>query len=113
CRRHEFMERQIFGLDLNPNLVRASKMNMVMNNDGSGGLYQANSLDTPMRWSDEVSRAVALGSMDVVFTNPPFGTKIRIDDPQILEQYDLAASWYWKVSDGRFHKRMKRDGTAV
>jgi type I restriction enzyme M protein len=88
-------------------------MNMVMNNDGSGGLYQANSLDTPMRWSDDVTRAVSLGSMDAVFTNPPFGTKIRIDDPQILELYDLAAAWDWSESDARFHKRFKKDGTPV
>jgi type I restriction enzyme M protein len=112
-RRYDFMQRQIFGLDLNPNLVRAAKMNMVMNNDGSGGLYQANSLDTPLRWSAEVSREVSLGSFDAVFTNPPFGTKIRIDDPLILEQYDLAAAWDLSHEDGRFHKRVKRDGTAV
>lgn len=112
-RRHEFMERQVFGLDLNPNLVRAAKMNMVMNNDGSGGLHQANSLDNPLRWSDDASRAVSLSSMDVVFTNPPFGTKIRIDDPQVLEQYELAATWDWSAEEQRFAKRVKRDGSPV
>src|SRR5207253_1783975 len=39
-----FAEKFIVGIDFNPNLVKASKMNMVMNNDGSGGLYQGNSL---------------------------------------------------------------------
>ena len=38
-------ELYIVGMDLNPNLVKASKMNMVMNNDGAGGLFQANSVE--------------------------------------------------------------------
>ena len=29
-------------------LVRAAKMNMVMNNDGAGGLFQASSLENPI-----------------------------------------------------------------
>ena len=40
-RRNEHLSEYVFGLDLNPSLVRAAKMNMVMNNDGSGGLFQA------------------------------------------------------------------------
>ena len=36
----EYADKRIVGIDINPNLVKASKMNMVMNNDGSGGLYQ-------------------------------------------------------------------------
>lgn len=29
-----------FGFDINPDLVKATKMNMVMNNDGSGNILQ-------------------------------------------------------------------------
>lgn len=32
-----------FGFDINPDLVKATKMNMVMNNDGSGNILQTNS----------------------------------------------------------------------
>src|SRR6266487_2923703 len=28
-------------------------------------------------------------SFDVVFTNPPFGSKLPVDDPHILDRYDL------------------------
>jgi type I restriction enzyme M protein len=37
-RRDEYFRQCVLGIDLNPALVRAAKMNMVMNNDGSGGL---------------------------------------------------------------------------
>ena len=65
-------------------------MNMVMNNDGSGGLFQANTLERPVRWSDELRATNLPARVDIVLTNPPFGSKIRVDDPAILEQYELA-----------------------
>ncbi|MDN5587735.1 MAG: N-6 DNA methylase [Brevibacterium sp.] len=99
-RKRFFLENQLVGLDFNPNLVRATKMNMVMNNDGSGGLFQANSLDKPARWTDDLRSRDLFGSVDVILTNPPFGSKIPIDDPAILEQYDLGHQWdYDQESD--------------
>jgi type I restriction enzyme M protein len=99
--RHDYLSNSIFGLDLNPALVRAAKMNMVMNNDGSGNLAQSNSLEHPHRWSPDVAKMVPLGSIDVLVTNPPFGTKIVIDDPRILSQYDVAAAWTDKDENGK------------
>jgi type I restriction enzyme M protein len=89
-RIQEYADKRIIGMDINPNLVRASKMNMVMNNDGSGGLYQANTLERPVRWRDELRTRDLISHVDITLTNPPFGSKIRIDDPAILEQYELA-----------------------
>src|SRR3712207_1777231 len=72
-----FAENLIVGVDLNPNLVKAAKMNMVMNNDGAGGLFQANSLRNPATWEDELRARDLVGSVDLLFTNPPFGSKIN------------------------------------
>jgi type I restriction enzyme M protein len=96
----QYADKRTVGVDINPNLVRASKMNMVMNNDGSGGLFQANTLDRPIRWSDELRAKNLLSRADIILTNPPFGSKIRVDDPAILEQYELARVYdYDKESD--------------
>ena len=92
-KRTEHLASRVFGLDLNPALVRAAKMNMVMNNDGEGGLFQANSLANPHTWSPEAAKKVGLGTIDVLFTNPPFGANIVIDEEPILNQFDLAAMW--------------------
>ena len=86
--------KHIFGIDFKANLVKTAQMNMVMNNDGRGGLYALNSLWKPAHWpSREAQAEIALGSMDVVMTNPPFGTKIKVEGQEILEQYDLAHAW--------------------
>lgn len=90
-RIQRFAQKSIIGMDLNPNLVKASKMNMVMNNDGAGGLFQANSLKQPATWEEELRDRRIVDAVDLLFTNPPFGSKIPIDEPSILEAYDLGA----------------------
>ncbi len=97
-----------FGFDINPDLVKATKMNMVMNNDGSGNILQTNSLLPPHEWTDDFRSNLAealeidktsirnyktIEFFDVIVTNPPFGSKIPIKDKSILEQYELAHIW--------------------
>ena len=92
----------IVGMDLNPNLVKASKMNMVMNNDGAGGLFQANSLRAPPTWDDDLRARDLFGRVDLLFTNPPFGSKIPIDDPAILDTYDLGHVWRYDDTNDKW-----------
>ncbi len=99
-RVQRFAENSLFGIDLNPNLVKASKMNMVMNNDGAGGLFQGNSLKARATWEEELRNCKLMNQVDLLFTNPPFGSKIPIDDPSILESYELGHIWsYDKDTD--------------
>ncbi|MCW5774893.1 MAG: N-6 DNA methylase [Phycisphaeraceae bacterium] len=110
--RAEYLSQRVFGLDLNPALSRAAKMNMVMNNDGAGGLWQANSLANPHTWDRKAAKTIPLGSIDVLFTNPPFGANILIDDEHILRQYDLAAVWDEETS-GKWMTRMDKQGKPI
>ncbi|EIJ46677.1 N-6 DNA methylase [Herbaspirillum sp. GW103] len=94
----KFARNYIVGLDFNPELVKATKMNMVMNNDGAGGLFQANSLASPATWDEELRERELLGKVDLIFTNPPFGSKIPVDEPAILEKFDLGHAWTYDKS---------------
>lgn len=94
----KFAGNCIIGIDFNPNLVKASKMNMVMNNDGAGGLFQANSLANPATWDAGLRDRNLIGKVDLIFTNPPFGSKIPIDEPSVLEKFDLGHNWSYDVS---------------
>ncbi len=114
----EIAAANFFGFDLNPDLVKATKMNMVMNNDGSGNILQTNSLLPPHEWtaefksklaaslnisSNEIRSHRSIGFFDCIVTNPPFGSKIPIIDHQILEQYELGHSWK-KTKEGNWYK---------
>jgi len=100
----KFAENSIVGLDFNPELVKATKMNMVLNNDGSGGLFQANSLEAPATWNKELRDQEIFGEVEILFTNPPFGSKIPVADPAILEQYDLGHTWHYDKTADRWNK---------
>lgn len=101
----EYAEGKVIGIDINPNLVKATKMNMVMNNDGSGGLFQGNSLDNPATWDSNLRERDLFGKVDILFTNPPFGSKIPIDDPAVLEQYHLARAWDYDGERDAYYER--------
>ena len=80
-----------FGIDFNPFLVKVSQMNMVMHGDGSSNIVHANSLDKPTNWNEEAQKLIHFGEFDIVVTNPPFGTKAVIDNPDILDQFQLGS----------------------
>lgn len=88
-----YCEQSLYGIDINPLLVRASQMNEVMHGNGSGNLFSENSLVPPGEWKEDTRATVSLENFDLVFTNPPFGSKIPIDDSHILSQYDLGYIW--------------------
>lgn len=107
----EYAEKMIFGFDFDPDLKKAARMNMVMSGDGHSNIYNINSLDYPHGSKPDVpliakavnqsiehssdkdfyfgtSKDNAQGKFDMVFTNPPFGTKVEVDQ-EIAERYEL------------------------
>ncbi len=107
----EYAEKMIFGFDFDPDLKKAARMNMVMAGDGHSNIYNINSLDYPHGSKPDVpliakavnesiahsadkdfdfgtSKDNAQGRFDMVFTNPPFGTKVEVDQ-EIAERYEL------------------------
>jgi len=89
-RLRQIADKSFYGIDFNPFLVKAAQMNMVMHGDGYSNIVHANSLEKPSNWSKEAREKIKLGSFDLVITNPPFGSNAKIDDPEILSQYEIA-----------------------
>ena len=79
----------MYGLDINPFLVRTCQMNLVLHGDGSSNVFRADSVRSPGEWDDEARRKIPYGEADVVFTNPPFGGNAQIDDAHILDKFEL------------------------
>lgn len=110
----EYAENMIFGFDFDPDLKKAAKMNMVMTGDGHSNIFNINSLEYPngtLPDKDVVTAAVAksverkgdgldcdtkfalsnaMGKFDMIFTNPPFGSKVEVAST-IAENYELKA----------------------
>jgi len=43
-----------------------------------------------------------MGKVDLLFTNPPFGSKIPVTDTAILEKYDLGHIWQYNKGEDRW-----------
>lgn len=92
----EFARTRMFGADFDPDLVVTTQMNVLMASNETGNIFHQDSLEFPQGSLGGVAAAndkIKLGSIDVLFTNPPFGSDIPITDPQVLKRYDLAHTW--------------------
>lgn len=110
-----FAENQLFGADFDPFLVRASQMNILMASNGQARVFYMNSLEFPaghLQGVDEAKGKADLGTMDVVMTNPPFGSDIPITDPNILRHYELAHIWE-RTDDGGFRNTGRLQGSVA
>ncbi len=109
-RVREYAERCIFGFDFDPDLKKAARMNMVMAGDGHANIFHVNSLAYP-NWEhpEEIQKINASinkslsdmkdiesrfgndarGKFDMVFTNPPFGAKVKVEK-EVASQYFLS-----------------------
>ncbi|MDM1039757.1 methylation-associated defense system DNA methyltransferase MAD2 [Myroides odoratimimus] len=109
-RVREYAETNIFGFDFDPDLKKAARMNMVMAGDGHANIFHVNSLAYP-QWKhpEEIAKiksaidtsvermqdiienytSDARGKFDMIFTNPPFGAKVKVDT-EIAEKYFLS-----------------------
>jgi type I restriction enzyme M protein len=94
-----YAQKCLYGIDVDPELRKAARMNMVMNGDGHGKIVCFNSLEYRVkgRRSSEMTQFEDLGGghgvFDIVFTNPPFGSKIPVSDPAVLGTFDLGHYW--------------------
>lgn len=91
-----YAAKNLFGADFDPFLVRAAQMNVMMAGNSLGHLYHMNSLEFPLGHLPGVQPAkenMPFGTIDVLMTNPPFGSDIPVTEKTILEQYELARRW--------------------
>ncbi|WP_202966138.1 methylation-associated defense system DNA methyltransferase MAD2 [Streptomonospora alba] len=99
----EYTEQCVFGADFDQFLVRATKMGLMASTGRAGNIFHMDSLAFPGGHYPDAGEAlqhIPLPSrkdleVDVVMTNPPFGTDIKIEDQEILRPFQdgVAQSW--------------------
>lgn len=110
-----FVEHNLFGADFDPFLVRAAQMNILMASNGQARVFNMNSLEFPaghLQGVVEAKGKAGLGTMDVVMTNPPFGSNIPVTDQNILRHFELAHIWE-RTDDGGFRNTGRPQGSVA
>jgi type I restriction enzyme M protein len=107
----DYAKAHIAGIDINPDLVKVTKMYMVLFDDGYSNIFPANSL-LPFDELEDIAKEMAVpkparpepDKFEIVLTNPPFGSKGKINNPKILRQFDLAHKWKFDKKKNKWIK---------
>ena len=88
CR--DFAVNNLFGLEVNDELARVAKTNMIIHDDGHTNVVGHDVLDFPQNIRDK-NGDLAADRFDLILTNPPFGATIRRIEKGdgYLEQFEL------------------------
>jgi type I restriction enzyme M protein len=94
---HDFAEKNLFGIEINEQIARTAKMNMIIHDDGHTNVISADGLlksETLIEKSG--NKGFTYDSFDFIITNPPFGSSVKQTEKAYLHQYSLGnkdVSW--------------------
>lgn len=88
---HDFAEKNLFGIEINEQIARTAKMNMIIHDDGHTNVIAADGLlnDSEMQAKSK-NKEFEYGTFDFIITNPPFGSSIKQTEKAYMHQYNLA-----------------------
>jgi type I restriction enzyme M protein len=73
---HNFAEHRLFGIEINDEISRVAKMNMILHDDGHTNVAGADALDKFGVLKESNSR-LKPNAFDLILTNPPFGAMVK------------------------------------
>ncbi len=85
----DYADKYIYGCDIDPLLYRISKSYMAIVGDGKSNIYNLDSLEPYENLDDNFKKRIKPGTVNVITTNPPFGTRIDDTRDYVLEKYEL------------------------
>ncbi|WGK69595.1 N-6 DNA methylase [Candidatus Haliotispira prima] len=106
---HDFAEKNLYGIEINEQIARTAKMNMIIHDDGHTNVIAADGL-LPVDdiadndgnitqqglYSKTGNKGFAYNRFDFIITNPPFGSGIKQTEQAYMHQYGYAqkgVSW--------------------
>ncbi|RJP90905.1 MAG: restriction endonuclease subunit M [Desulfobacteraceae bacterium] len=89
---HDFAKNNLFGIEINEQIARTAKMNMIIHDDGHTNVISADGL-LP---DDELHKksgnpGFAYNRFNFIITNPPFGSSVKQTEKAYLSNYRMAA----------------------
>ncbi|MDR1218264.1 MAG: SAM-dependent methyltransferase, partial [Treponema sp.] len=89
---HDFASKRLFGIEINDEIARVAKMNMIVHDDGHTNVINFDALDS-IDTMHAHNAGFAKDKFDLILTNPPFGSKIAATERPYLGTYTLGNSY--------------------
>ncbi|MBL8098623.1 MAG: N-6 DNA methylase [Anaerolineales bacterium] len=88
---HDFAEKNLFGIEINDQIARTAKMNMIIHDDGHTNVIAVDGLLSDKEMQAKTgNKEFKYNSFDFIVTNPPFGSSIKQTEKAYMNQYNLA-----------------------
>jgi type I restriction enzyme M protein len=73
---HDFAKERLFGVEINDEISRVAKMNMILHDDGHTNIVGFDALERFDKLKEQ-KRKLAPDNFDLILTNPPFGAMVK------------------------------------
>lgn len=88
---HDFAQHNLYGIEINEQIARTAKMNMIIHDDGHTNVIAADGLVS----ADDIrekskNQGFKYNRFDFIITNPPFGSTVKQTEKAYMNQYRLA-----------------------
>ena len=86
---HDFAQHRLFGIEINDEIARVAKMNMIIHDDGHTNVIGWDALES---FGNITARhpGFMADRFDLVLTNPPFGAMIKQTEKPYLAEFELS-----------------------
>lgn len=87
---HSFASKNLYGIEINEQIARTAKMNMIIHDDGHTNVISLDGLlsDKDVKKNTE-NTGFTFNRFDFIITNPPFGSSIKSTEKNYLSDFVL------------------------
>lgn len=100
---HDFAEKHLYGIEINDEIARVAKMNMIVHDDGHTNVISHDALESIDKMRDH-NKGFAANRFDLILTNPPFGSTINLAEKPYLSTFELG-----NVVDAKGKKKPRKN----
>lgn len=100
---HDFAAKHLFGIEINDEIARVAKMNMIVHDDGHTNVISHDALESIDKMHGH-HRGFAENKFDLILTNPPFGSIISLAEKPYLSSYELG-----NTTDAKSKKKSRKN----
>ena len=85
---HDFAAKHLYGIEINDEIARVAKMNMIVHDDGHTNVISHDALESIDKMKEH-NKGFSENRFDLILTNPPFGSTINLAEKPYLSSYEL------------------------
>jgi type I restriction enzyme M protein len=89
---HDFAQKNLYGIEINDEIARVAKMNMIVHDDGHTNVISHDALDSIDKMHAH-NYGFDKNRFDYILTNPPFGSQVNSAEKPYLSGYVLGNTY--------------------